>query len=76
MYSSIVVSTSVPLDLHKSTSHAASNAVTIIPSGSKGIVTVSLPPLNSKEGPVPLELWPALYSPTSMQISVPDSKAS
>ena len=65
------MSTSLSLDLHKS--HAASNAVTVIPSGSKGIVTVSLPPLNSKEEPVPLEPWPALYSSTSMQVSVPDS---
>lgn len=73
MCSSIVVSTSVLLDMHKS--HAASNAVTVIPSGSKGVVTVSLPLLNSKEEPVPLELWLALYSPMSMQVSVPDSKA-
>ena len=62
---------SVSPGAHKS--HSSNNAVNyiIISLGSKRNVTVSLPPINNSEEPMPLEVRPNL--PTSMQVSVPDS---
>ena len=66
---------SVSPGVHKS--NLSNNAVNyIISSGSASNVTVSLPPINNSEEPVPLEVWVTLYLPTSMQVSVPDSRYS
>ena len=37
---------------------------------------MSLPPINNSEEQMPLEVWPTLYLPTSMQVSVSGSSYS